>query len=126
MRRYSDLGRRNGIWYNIVIPFIVSIITTFVLEDTFRKPVENQILELFEMINETFSIIPPADWLLNVIYWGAYALVIILMAILALLVFASVRSSFKSFERSPAETIKENEMKIIKALLCECNIFVQD
>lgn len=126
LRRYSDLERRNVIWYNVVVPFIVSIITTFALEDSFRKPLEQKILGLFGMIEETFSVKPSADWLFSVMYWGSYALVVVLMAILALLVFDGVRLIFNSFKRSPEETIKENEMKIIKALLCECHIFVQD
>ena len=126
LRRYSDLEKRNGIWYNIFIPFVVSVATTLILENKIRPFVENKIVTLFQELGETFASVSTMDTLLSVIYWGCYALLVVLIGIFVWFVFASMRMIFKSFERSPAETIKENEMKIIKALLCEHKIFLSD
>lgn len=122
LRRYSDLEKRNEIWYNVFIPFIVSVITTLVLEDKIRQFVECEIFALFERLKEIFPTIPPTDTLLNVMYWGCYVLIVVF----ACLVYVSLRKIFKSFERSPEVTIKENEMKIIKELLWEHKIFIKD
>lgn len=126
LRRYSDLEKRNGIWYNIFIPFVVSVATTFILENKIGPFVGDNIIVLFQELGGIFPSILTMDTLISVIYWGCYALVVVLTGVFVWFVFASMRIIFKSFERSPAETIKENEMKIIKALLCKYKIFLPD
>lgn len=126
LRRYCDLEKRNGIWYNICIPFVVSVVTSFVLEDKIRPFVEVNIIALLQDLEKNFSSLSTMGTLFSVIYWGFYALTVALIGIFVWLVFASIRMIFKSFERSPAETIKENEMKIIKRLLCDYKIFLPD
>lgn len=124
LKRYSRLGAGEKLWVMIVVPVIAALLVpeTFasVINSVAAKP-----MEIAGEIDSLYVYIWAMPGRAQALFWMAVVFAILAGIMAVALIARLAWALFKAFCRSPEETIRDNEAKIIERLLVEKGIFIK-
>lgn len=120
LRRYTELEKKDTIWLNLCIPVFLTVMPSF------WRYLYQQIVETAVKLEDASAFVSATDSLLYALYTSCIVGLIVLALFTIWSVIYMWKLAVSSLTRQPDSTLKENELQIIKSLLIEHKIFLDE